>query len=51
MGGYLVKEEEKNFHDEMVTIQDYNINVNESIEKYKDIYVPNIVIKEEIKIK
>jgi predicted acetyltransferase len=51
LGGYLVKEEEKNFHDERVTIQDYNINVNESIEKYKDIYVPNMVIKEEIKIK
>ena len=51
LGGYLVKEEEKNFHDEMVTIQDYNINVNESIEKYKDIYVPYMVIKEEIKIK
>lgn len=51
LGGYLVKEEEKNFHDERVTIQDYNINVNESIEKYKDIYVPNMVIKEEIKTK
>lgn len=51
LGGYLVKEEEKNFHDKRVTIQDYNINVNESIEKYKDIYVPNMVIKEEIKIK
>ena len=51
LGGYLVKEEEKNFHNEMVTIQDYNINVNESIEKYKDIYVPNMVIKEEIKTK
>lgn len=51
LGGYLVKEEEKNFHDERVTIQDYNINVNKSIEKYKDIYVPNMVIKEEIKIK
>ena len=51
LGGYLVKEEEKNFHDERVTIQDYNINVNESIEKYKDIYVPNMEIKEEIKIK
>jgi predicted acetyltransferase len=51
LGGYLVKEEEKNFHDKRVTIQDYNINVNESIEKYKDIYVPYMVIKEEIKIK
>lgn len=51
LGGYLVKEEEKNFHDERVTIQDYNINVNESIEKYKDIYAPNMVIKEEIKTK
>ncbi|MBD9104950.1 GNAT family N-acetyltransferase [bacterium] len=51
LGGYLVKEEEKNFHDERVTIQDYNINVNESLEKYKDIYVPNMVIKEEIKTK
>ena len=51
LGGYLVKEEEKNFHDERVTIQDYNINVNESIEKYKDIYVPNMEIKEEIKTK
>lgn len=51
LGGFLVKEEEKNFHDETVTIQDYNINIDESIEKYKDIYEPYIAMKEEIKIK
>lgn len=51
LGGYLVKEEEKNFHDEKVIIQDYNINVDESIEKYKDIYKPYISIKEDVKTK
>lgn len=45
LGGYLVKEEEKNLHDEKVIIQDYNINVDESLLKYKDIYEPSIVIK------
>lgn len=47
LGGFLVKEEEKIFHDEKVIIQDYNINVDESLEKYKDIYKPYIVIKED----
>ena len=51
LGGYLIKEEEKNFHDEKVTIQDYNINVNESIKKYKDVYKPNIAIKGIIRTK
>lgn len=51
LGGYLVKEEEKKFHNERVIIQDYNINVDESLEKYKYIYEPYILMKEEIKIK
>ena len=42
LGGYLVKEEEKTLHGEKVTIQDYNINVDESLEKYKDIYAKYI---------
>lgn len=45
LGGFLVKEEEKVFHDEKVTIQDYNINIDKPIEKYKDIYKPYILIK------
>lgn len=51
LGGYLVKEEEKNFHDEKVIIQDYNINVNESIEKYNDTYELYITNNKELKIK
>lgn len=51
LGGFLVKEEEKNFHDGIVTIQDYNINIDESLKKYKDIYEPYIAMKEGIKIK
>ena len=47
LGGFLVKEEEKIFHDEKVIIQDYNINVDESLEKYKDIYKLYIVVKED----
>ena len=48
-GGFLVKEEEKSFHGKQVTIQDYNINVDESLENYKDIYEPYVVkMKEKI---
>ena len=42
LGGFLVKEEVKKIHDEKVTIQDYNINVDESLAKYKNIYEMNI---------
>ena len=38
LGGYLVKEEIKNYHDEKILIQDYNINVEESITRYKNTY-------------
>lgn len=51
LGGFLVKEEEKSFHEKQVTIQDYNINVDESLENYKDIYEPYVVIKNERKNK
>ena len=51
LGGFLVKEEEKFFHEKQVTIQDYNINVDESLENYKDIYEPYVVIKNERKNK
>lgn len=43
LGGFLVKEEEKNLHDEKVIIQDYNINVNESLKKYSNIYMNQIL--------
>lgn len=45
LGGYLVKEETKNFHGESVIIQDYNINVEESLEKYRDTYDGYVVDK------
>lgn len=51
LGGFLVKEEEKSFHEKQVTIQDYNINVDESLKNYKDIYEPYVVIKNERKNK
>jgi len=45
LGGYLVKEELKKYHDENAIIQDYNINVCESLEKYKDLYEQYRLIK------
>ena len=51
LGGFLVKEEEKSFHEKQVTIQDYNINVDESLENYKDIYEPYVVFKNDRKNK
>ena len=51
LSGFLVKEEKKSFHEKQVTIQDYNINVDESLKNYKDIYEPYVVIKNERKNK
>lgn len=51
LGGYLVKEEVKKYQDKDVVIQDYDINVNESLEKYKNTYESYISTKDEKKIK
>lgn len=51
LGGYLVKEEVKKYQDKDVVIQDYDINVNESLEKYKNTYESCISTKDERKIK
>lgn len=51
LGGYLVKEEEKEYQGKVVVIQDYDINVNESLEKYKNTYESCISTKDERKIK
>ena len=51
LGGYLVKEEEKEYQGKRVVIQDYDINVNESLEKYKNTYESCISTKDERKIK
>ena len=51
LGGYLVKEEVKKYQDKDVVIQDYDINVNESLEKYKNTYESYISKKDEKKIK
>ena len=38
LGGYLVKEQVKKYHNKNVIVQDYNINVDESINKYQSVY-------------
>ncbi len=43
LGGYLIKEETKEFHANKVLIQDYNINIKESISKFESVYKPYIV--------
>ena len=43
LGGYLIKEETKEFHANKVLIQDYNISIKEPISKFESIYKPYIV--------
>lgn len=49
LGGYLVKEEVKKYQDKNVVIQDYDINVNESLDRYRDVYEQYITTQQEEK--
>lgn len=51
LGGFLVKEEDKILHDEVVTIQDYNINVDKSLKMYENVYEPYVIVQQYKKIK
>lgn len=46
LGGFLVKKETKEFHNKKVLIEDYNININDSIAKFKRTYEPYIMKKD-----
>ncbi len=50
LGGCLIKEEEKIFHDKKVSIQDYYINIKESITNYENIYMPFLATSEQPKV-
>lgn len=48
LGGYLVKEE-KEYQGKRVVIQDYDINVNESLDRYRNVYEQYITTQQEEK--